>query len=134
MNYYERTLLGYRESSTHFPPDVIEEVATKLMKNEITNIKNKRDTFLTEAYKLSKGSPDERLNAFKIMSSSNYDKETVERIYFYLVDEGLIKPFSTGGEFTITPKGIERVMKGKSDLSPCFIPKVLIRYKRTVQL
>ncbi len=113
MNQYESTILGYPESSTHFPLDVIEEVTTESKKNEIKNIQNQRIAFLSEAYKLSKGNPKQHLNAFKIMSSSNYDKETIERIYFYLVDEGLIKPFATGGEFTITPKGIERVKKGK---------------------
>ena len=48
------------------------------------------------------------------MTSSNYDKETIERIYFYLVDEGLIKPFATGGEFIITPRRIERSKERKS--------------------
>jgi predicted transcriptional regulator len=113
MKEYEGTILRYPESSTHFPLDVIQEVFKESRKNEIKTIQSQRDAFLTEVYKLSKGSPKRHLNAFKIMSSSNYDKETIERIYFYLVDEGLIKPFATGGELTITPKGIERVKKGK---------------------
>lgn len=113
MNQYESAILGYPESSTHFPSDVIDELTTESKWNEIKNIQNQCDAFLTEAYKSSKGNPKQHLNAFKIMSSSNYDKETIERIYFYLVDEGLIKPFPTGGEFTIAPKGIECVKKGK---------------------
>jgi hypothetical protein len=55
------------------------------------------------------------LDAFEIMSSLGYDKETIERIYFYLLDEGDIKSFATGGKFTVTHKGIEQVEKERND-------------------
>jgi hypothetical protein len=42
------------------------------------------------------------------MDNLGYDKETLERIYYYLEEEGLIKTFALGGEFTITQKCIEQ--------------------------
>ena len=36
------------------------------------------------------------VSAFKIMDMLGYDKKTLERIYFYLEDEGLIKTFELG--------------------------------------
>jgi predicted transcriptional regulator len=42
------------------------------------------------------------------MDMLGYDKKTLERIYFYLEDEGLIKTFTLGGKFTITQKGTEQ--------------------------
>jgi DNA-binding transcriptional regulator YhcF (GntR family) len=42
------------------------------------------------------------------MDILSYDKNTLERIYNYLEDEGLIKTFALGGEFTTTQKCIEQ--------------------------
>jgi hypothetical protein len=111
---YENALL-YPDKSSYFPSDAISEVTTEPKKNEIKNIQSQRREFLAKAYELSKGSSIESLNAFEIMRSLSYDNETIERIYFYLVDEGDIKSFATGGKFTVTRKGIEQVEKERND-------------------
>jgi hypothetical protein len=52
--------------------------------------------------------PTQPVSAFKIMDILGYDQKTLERIYYYLEDEGLIKTFALGGDFTITQKCIEQ--------------------------
>jgi hypothetical protein len=112
---YESALLSYPDNSTRFPSDATAEVTTESKKNGIKTIRSQRVAFLAKAYELSKGSSTQHLNAFEIMRSLGYDKETIERIYFYLLDEGHIKSFATGGEFTITRKGIEQVEEESND-------------------
>jgi DNA-binding transcriptional regulator YhcF (GntR family) len=41
------------------------------------------------------------------MEMMGYDQKTLERIYYYLEDEGFIKTYALGGDFTITQKCIE---------------------------
>ena|SRR5215204_1300352 len=76
--------------------------------NDIKSIQNKRTKFLKKAYELSNGSPTQPVSAFKIMDILGYDKKTLERIYFYLEDEGLIRTYALGGDFTITQKCIKQ--------------------------
>jgi hypothetical protein len=76
--------------------------------HEIKSIQNKRTEFIKKAYELSKGSTMQPVSAFKIMDILGYDQKTLERIYYYLEDEGLIKTFALGGDFTITQKCTEQ--------------------------
>ena len=76
--------------------------------HEIISIQNKRTEFLKKAYELSQGSTRQPLSAFEIMDTLGYDQKTLERIYYYLEDEDLIKTFALGGKFTITQKCIEQ--------------------------
>lgn len=76
--------------------------------HEIKSIQNKRSEFLKKAYELSKGNISQPVSAFKIMDMLGYDQKTLERIYYYLEDEGFIKTFALGGDFTITQKCIEQ--------------------------
>jgi hypothetical protein len=111
MREYESAILGYPDNPTRFPLNAIAEVATESKKNEIKTIKSQRRAFLGKAYELSRGSSTELLSSFDIGNMLGYDQKTIERIYFYFQDEGVIKPFATGGKFTITNKGIEQVKK-----------------------
>ena len=46
---------------------------------------------------------------YDIGQKLNIDNSLLERIYFYLEDEGLIKFFSTGGKFSLTHLGIKTI-------------------------
>jgi hypothetical protein len=74
-------------------------------KNEIRTIQNQRASFLKKAYELSEGSNKKPVSAFKIMDILGYDKEALERIYYYLEDEGLIKTFALGANLLL-PKSV----------------------------
>jgi len=101
----ENMRIGSGKGTNHFLSSVDASLTNE---DEIKSIKDKRTSFLKKAYELSKGSLAQPVSAFKIMDILGYDKKTLERIYFYLEDEGLIKTFALGGEFTITQKGIEQ--------------------------
>jgi hypothetical protein len=112
---YERAILSYPDSSTRFPIDAIAEAITEGKKNEIKINKSQRRAFLSKAYKLSKGNTSEVLNSVKIGKILEYDQRTIERIHFYFQDEGAIKPYAIGGDFTITPKGVELAREQSND-------------------
>ena len=42
------------------------------------------------------------------MNLLGYDQKTLERIHFFYQDEGVIKPYATGGTFTITDEQMEQ--------------------------
>src|SRR5829696_832533 len=94
----ESLILG---SDEHTTPYLSYTDEPQTNKNEIRTIQNQRTLFLKKAYELSEGSNKKPISAFKIMDILGYDKETLERIYYYLEEEGLIKTFALGGEFTI---------------------------------
>jgi hypothetical protein len=50
-------------------------------------------------------------NIFEIGGPLGIGKEKLERIYFYLQDEGLIMFYALGGDFIITEQGRELVLK-----------------------
>jgi hypothetical protein len=112
---YERAILGFPNYPTHFPLDAVKSVFTESKKNEIKTINDQRKVFLHEAYRLSKGSIKHPVNLSDINERLRYDRDTLNKIYFYCQDEGLIKGFATGGVFTITRKGIERVREEGND-------------------
>jgi DNA-binding MarR family transcriptional regulator len=75
---------------------------------DIKSAQNKRTEFLKKAYELSRENTSQPVSAFKIMEMLGYDQKTLERIYYYLEDEGFIKTYASGGDFTITQKCIEQ--------------------------
>lgn len=101
----ESLVLGSSKHTTRFLL-YKDEPLTK--ENEIKAIQNQRTAFLKKAYELTKGSTRQPVSAFKIMEMLGYDQKTLERIYYYLEDEGLIKTFALGGKFTITQRCIEQ--------------------------
>lgn len=74
----------------------------------------------------------QEVNASKIMEGQGYDIETIERIYFYLVDEGVIKGVALGGDFILTGKGFEedREMGGRDRIN-YEAEDISVREKRT---
>jgi predicted transcriptional regulator len=55
------------------------------------------------------------VNLFKIGEPLGIEKEKLERIYFYLEDEGLVDFYALGGCFFITDKGKELIEKRNSN-------------------
>jgi hypothetical protein len=101
----ESIMLGLSGRTSH----ILSRIDTPLTnQNEIKSIQSERADFLKKAYELSKGNTSHPVSAFKIMEMSGYDQKTLERIYYYLEDEGLIKTHALGGDFTITQKCIEQ--------------------------
>jgi tetratricopeptide (TPR) repeat protein len=101
---FESVILNPNESTTIFPPHISETLPKEYReakKKEIENIQRQRSAFLAKAYELAKESAKQQFNAFEIMESLGYDKETIERIYFYLVDDESVTPFALGGKFTL---------------------------------
>jgi hypothetical protein len=58
---------------------------------------------------LSAEQKDEAMNIFAIAQPLGIEKEKLDRIYFYLEDEGLTKFYAIGGDFCMTDKGLKRV-------------------------
>jgi hypothetical protein len=51
------------------------------------------------------------VNLFKIGDPLALDAEKLQKIYFYLQDEGLISFHALGGDFSVTTKGIQPIEK-----------------------
>jgi hypothetical protein len=76
--------------------------------SEIREIQKLRYNILKRASFLHE-QKDEPMNIFTIGQPLGIEKEKLDIIYFYLVDEGLIEFYALGGSFHITPKGRKRV-------------------------
>ena len=108
---FESAVLRPSEHTANFPLHMSERLSwesSEAKKKEIETIQRKRRAFLAKAYELTKGSSMTPVSAFEIMDILGYDQKTMESIYYYLEDEGLIKSFAIGGKFTITSKSMER--------------------------
>jgi hypothetical protein len=85
-------------------------------KAEIREIQKLRYDILKRASDLSK-EKDDVVNTFDVAASLGIDTkkehEKLERIHFYLQDEGLIKPYATGGSFHVTDKGRQRIKESR---------------------
>jgi predicted transcriptional regulator len=78
--------------------------------NEISNIleiQRLRADILKQAF----NSSAKVVNLFEIGGPLGIRKEKLERIYFYLQDEGLIDFYALGGDFILTEKGREMLKK-----------------------
>jgi hypothetical protein len=62
---------------------------------------------LDEAFRISKGDDSKIISAFEVNQNPGYSEQALNSIYWYLEDEGLIKPFALRGMFTITFKCIK---------------------------
>ncbi len=98
---YERAILNPSSNSSYFSFNAIQSAYTKTKENQVRNIQNQRDRFLSKARELSSGRSVARLSASEIANELRYDNETRDRIYSFLQDEGRIVPFGTGDKFTL---------------------------------
>jgi hypothetical protein len=114
---FENAILRPNERTTNFPSrisEILSKESRELRNHEIETIQSQRRAFLAKAYELSKGSSMQRISAFEIGNLLHYNQQTIERIYFYYQDKRIIKPFATGGKFTITHEGIEQAEKDQT--------------------
>ena len=79
--------------------------------SEVREIQRLRYDILERASLLA-GQRDEAMNIFTIGQPLGIEKEKLDRIYFYLEDEGLTKFHAIGGYFFITDKGLKRAKDG----------------------
>lgn len=103
------------DSSQTSPSWIASQIKNSFKENEKIEIRENqklRYDILKRAWDLTKGE-DDVVNTFDLAASLGIDgkKELhkLERIHFYLQDEGLIKPYAIGGSFHITAKGCQRV-------------------------
>jgi hypothetical protein len=101
INEFENAVLGPRENMVHFSENTIENLITKEQRNHVGTNRDQRNRFLERARELSRANRGQRLNSGEIGNSLGFDQETVNRIHFFLQDEGLIEPFAAGGTFTL---------------------------------
>ena len=78
---------------------------------KILEIQELRYSILKETYNLY-NQKIKAVNLFKIGEHLGIERKKLERIYFYLEDEGLIDSVALGGTFSITNKGKELIEKG----------------------
>ncbi len=79
--------------------------------SEIREIQKLRYSILNQASFLRE-QKDGPINIFAIGNPLGIQKEKLERIYFYLIDAGLIEFYALGGKFRMTSKGLRRAKKG----------------------
>jgi hypothetical protein len=115
LGYYSISHHGIKEvediisiqSSNYFEPYSIQGVIiTKEVEDRVFEIRKKRITFLHKVYKNSNNDEMRVFNLSALGEELGYAKEDLERIYFYLEDEGLIQTRFLGGAFSITHQAI----------------------------
>lgn len=115
LGYYSISHYGIREvediisiqSSSYFELDSIREVIIpKEVEDHIFEIRKKRVTFLDKVYKNSNNDEMRVFSLTALGEELGYAKEDLERIYFYLEDQGLIQTRFLGGSFSITHEAI----------------------------
>ena len=74
-----------------------------------------RYTILKQAFDSLSDKNNVILNIFEIGKPLGIEKKKLERIFFYLEYEGLIKFFALGGDFCVTDKGKEIIEKSSED-------------------
>ena len=94
------------QPASQFLPSISE-----VEKSKVLEIQKLRYDVLRQTYDLS----NQIVNLFEIGELLGIQKETLERIYFYLEDEGLIDFYALGGSFFITNKGKELIEKRNSN-------------------
>jgi len=104
----ENLLEDSPETSSSLIATQIKNSLKEKEKTEIIETQKLRYNILERAYDLTKDK-DDVVKTFDLAASLGIDgkKELhkLERIHFYLQDEGLIKPYAIGGSFHITDKG-----------------------------
>jgi hypothetical protein len=113
INEFESAILKPCERTNNFPihiSDTISKGDRESIKKEIETAQNQLQVFYEKAKQSPKGQRQE-INAFEMMGGQGYDNETIERIYFYWVDEGVIEPEALGGNFTLTGTTPEEARK-----------------------
>lgn len=74
-------------------------------KSEIFGMQKLRYKILKLSYGYSNNLQKGVVNLFEIGKILGADSENLQKIYFYLHDEGLIGFHALGGDFTVTDKG-----------------------------
>ena len=79
-------------------------------RSEILEIQSLRYKILELAHKDSNNEM-KVLNLFRIGDPLGINREKLQRVYFYLQDEGLIDFYALGGDFLVTEKGKQLIEK-----------------------
>ena len=116
----EKTLLEPEKPTRFFPPNVrrFAQVDEYLIENVRTAKKSRQD-FLYCAHEDANGFETTVVSPFQIKQKLGLEQDVYERVYFYLIDDGLIKTVHSNG-ITITHKAkleIGHKINGKSDES-----------------
>jgi hypothetical protein len=99
-----------KESILQGMPQFIQSIG-EAERLKILEIQELRYSILKETYNLYNQNI-KAVNLFKIGEPRGIEREKLERIYFYLEDEGLIDSIALGGTCYITNKGKELIEKG----------------------
>jgi predicted transcriptional regulator len=105
---------SYNKDSTLLSASQFLPLINEAEKFEILEIQKLRYNILKLTYDMSTQKKS-IVNLFKIGEPLRIDKEKLERIYFFLEDEGLIDFYALGGCFFITDKGKELIEKRSSN-------------------
>lgn len=102
---YEDAILLPHSHIDHFPLDTIQSVSTELKKKEIETIQSQRSAFLLELSKLSGGNTMQQVSSSEVLKPLGYDLKTFQKIFFFLLDEGLMKSLAAGGGILAITRG-----------------------------
>jgi DNA-binding MarR family transcriptional regulator len=69
------------------------------------NSKKTRSAFLNKVYEVTQGNENIVIESYDIGHALGFDKNTLDRVYHYLIDEGSILYRHTGGGISINHKG-----------------------------
>lgn len=102
-----------KESILHSTSQLIQSVG-EVERLKMLEIQELRYSILKEAYNLY-SQKIKNVNLYEIGEPLGIEREKLQRIYFYLEDEGLIDSIALGGTFSITNKGRELIEKGNTN-------------------
>jgi TIR domain len=93
--------------------------------DEIERLRPLRQQFLRLLYKASGGSTTDAIQMREIGAELGLDEEETERIVQWLVDRGLVRWFSFGGNISITPAGVDAAEAESAADAPASAPRSL---------
>lgn len=104
----------HRQDYVSQPTEFLHSIG-EVEKSKVLEIQKLRHDVLKLAYDRISNQKIRVVNIFEIGEVLGIEREKLQRIHFYLEDEGLIDPISLGGSFLITDKGKQLIEKGDSN-------------------
>lgn len=80
------------------------------------NCKKLRSAFLNKVYEVSQGNENIHIESYDLVRDLGFDNKTLDRVYWYLIDDGLILYRYTGGGISISHKGVVAAQEASEPL------------------